>query len=188
MVRHGWGKEGVGYLMDILHQVEIVLRDAGYTTQRARQGTRFVICFENAMLIGFAHVFESSAKLLTQWEAVQRAVLKQYNVALRNAGEKAWNVYSIFLTDDTESSRQRAVERLEENFALTRKIARGSVRTGRDVELVLLPLTSVQARPSLGVTDFEDRLRNRLKEVSPEAVRAFMANTDANEVAHILEE
>ena len=105
--------------MDILHQVEIVLRDAGYTTQRARQGTRFVICFENAMLIGFAHVFESSAKLLTQWEAVQRAVLKQYNVALRNAGEKAWNVYSIFLTDDTESSRQRAVERLEENFALT---------------------------------------------------------------------
>ena len=187
MVRHGGGKEGVGYLMDISDQVEIVLRDAGYTTQRARQGPRFVICFENAMLIGFAHVFESSAKLLTQWEAVQRAVLTQYNVALRNAGEKAWNVYSIFLTDDTESSRQRAVERLEENFALTRKIARGGIRTNRDVEHVLLPLTSVQAQPSLGVTDFEDRLRVRLKEASSDAVTAFLSETAANEVAHILE-
>ena len=64
--------------MDISHQVEIVLRDAGYTTQRARQGTRFVICFENAVLIGFVHVFESAAALLNQWEAVQVAVLKQY--------------------------------------------------------------------------------------------------------------
>ena len=187
MVRHGWSKKGVGYLMDILHQVEIVLRDAGYTTQRARQGTRFVICFENAMLIGFTHVFESSAKLLTQWEAVQRAVLKQYNVALRNAGDKAWNVYSIFLTDDAESSRQRAIERLEENFALTRKIARGGIRTNKDIEHVLLPLTSIQARPSLGVTDFEDRLRVRLKEASSDAVTAFLSETAANEVAHILE-
>ena len=54
-----------------------------------------LLCFENAVLIGFVHVFESAAALLNQWEAVQVAVLKQYNVTLRDAGEKAWNVYSI---------------------------------------------------------------------------------------------
>ena len=54
------------------------------------------------MLIGFAHVFESTAAL--PWEGDQAAVLKQYNVALRNAGDKAWNVYSIFLTDDALSA------------------------------------------------------------------------------------
>ena len=174
--------------MDITYQVEIALRDAGYATWRARQGSNFVICFENPVLVGFVYVFDSAAALLTQWESTQKTVLKQYSGALRDAREKAWNVYSIFLTGEEDPSRQRAIERLEENFALTRKIARGSIRTEKDVRHVLLPITSVQARPSLGATDFEDRLKNRLKEVSSEAVRAFLADTDANEVAHILEE
>ena len=174
--------------MDIAYQVEIALRDAGYATWRARQGSNFVICFENPVLIGFVYVFDSASALLTQWESAQETVLKQYSGALRGAREKAWNVYSIFLTGEEDPSRQRAIQRLEENFALTRKIARGSIRTAKDVRHVLLPITSVQARPSLGVTDFEDRLKNRLKEVSSEAVSAFLADTDANDVAHLLEE
>ena len=166
--------------MDILHQVEIVLRDAGYTRSLPRA------------LCKIRHMFRERnadrvCPRVNQWEAGQAAVLKQYNVALRNARDKAWNVYSIFLTDDAESSRQRAIERLEENFALTRKIARGGIRTNKDVEHVLLPLTSVQAQPSLGATDFEDRLRVRLKEASSDAVTAFLSETVANEVAHILE-
>ena len=173
--------------MDIAHQVEIALRNAGYSTWQARHSSGSFICFENAVLIGFVHAFDSATTLLTQWKAVQEAVLKQYRVALRGAREKAWNVYSIFLTEDEEPSLQRVIERLEEDFTLTRKIARGGIRTANDVEHVLLPLTSVQARPSLGATDFEDRLRNRLKEVSSEAVTAFLAETDAIEVAHILE-
>lgn len=174
--------------MDIERQVEIALRNAGYVTSRVRRESEFFICFENALLIGFAHVFESAAALLTQWETVQEAVLKQFSVALRGAGEKTWNVYSIFLTDDEEPERQREIERLEENFALTRKIARGGIRSANDIEQILLPLTSVQAQPSLGATDFEGRLRNRLKKLSPEAVKAFLAKTDATQVARILEE
>ena len=174
--------------MDIGNQVEIALRNARYTTRRVRRGARFVICFENAVLIGFVHVFESAVALLTQWEEVQEAVLKEYSIALRGAHGKAWNVYSIFLTADETPAQQRAIERLEENFALTRKIARGGIRTANDLEHVLLPLTSLQARPILVATDFEDRLRNRLKEVSSDAVTAFLAKTDAVEVAHILEQ
>ena len=174
--------------MDIAYQVEIALRDAGYATWRARQGSNSVVCFENPVLIGFVYVFDSTTALLNQWESAQETVLKQYNGALRGAREKAWNVYSIFLTGEKDPSRQRAIERLEENFALTRKIACGSIRTAKDVQHVLLPITSVQAQPSLGATDFKDRLKNRLKEVPSAAVRAFLANTDVSEVAHILEE
>ena len=172
--------------MEIAYQVEIVLRNAGYVTRRSSAGSRSITCFENPVLIGFVHVFESAAALVAQWEAAQTAVLKEYAVPLRGARDKAWNVYSIFLTDDREPARQREIERLEENFALTRKIARGGIRTSKDVEHVLLPLTSVQSRPSLGATDLEDRLRTRLKEIPKEAVSAFLSKTTATEVVHIL--
>jgi outer membrane protein TolC len=67
-------------------------------------------------------------------------VLSRHTAALRAAGAKAWNVYSVFLIAEQVSSRQRAIERIEEDYALTRKIARVGVRTPDDLERALLPL------------------------------------------------
>src|SRR5688572_30903989 len=118
--------------MDIATQAEIVLRGAGYETWPWTGVLPSVTCFENAALIGFVHVFSSADELLTHWEAAQQAVVSRHSAALRAAGAKAWNVYSVFLAENPAPTQQRAVERIEENFALTRKIARTGVRTQDD--------------------------------------------------------
>ncbi|MBE0614140.1 MAG: hypothetical protein IH604_10780 [Burkholderiales bacterium] len=174
--------------MDIATQTEIILRGAGYETWPWTGVTPAVICFENAALIGFVHVFSSADELLARWEAAQQTVLSRHSAALRAAGAKAWNVYSVFLTVEQAPTQQRAVERIEENFVLTRKIARAGVRTQDDVERALLPLIAVKAQPILSDTDFQDRLRARLKDVSADVLTAFLAATSAEEVAKILAE
>ena len=172
--------------MDTATQAEIILREAGYDTWLWTGASPAVTCFENAALIGFVHVFASAEELLASWETAQQAVLSRHTVALRAAGAKAWNVYSVFLTAEQASPQQRAIERIEEDFSLTRKIARTAVRTPDDLELALLPLTSVKAQPLLGDANFEARLRSRLKEVPPDALTAFLGETKADEVARIL--
>ena len=109
--------------MNIATQTEIVLRDAGYDTWTSETSLAPVVCFENAALIGFLHVFTSANALLADWESRQRSALARYAAALRSVGAKAWNVYSLFLTEDSDGSVYRQIERIEENFSLTRKIA-----------------------------------------------------------------
>lgn len=174
--------------MDIATQAEVVLRGSGYETWRWTGASPEVTCFENAALIGFVHVFSSGEELLARWEASQHAVLSRHSAALRAAGVKAWNVYSVFLAEEQSPTQQRAVERIEENFSLTRKIARAGVRTLDDVQRALLPLTAVKAQPVLSDTDFHDRLRARLKDVSADMLTAFLGATSAEEVAKILAE
>ena len=174
--------------MDIATQTEILLRGAGYETWPWAGENLAVTCFENAALIGFVHVFSSAKELLARWESAQHTVLSRHSAALRAAGAKAWNVYSVFLAEEGAQSEQRAVERIEENFALTRKIARVGVRTQDDVESALLPLTAVKAQPVLSDTDFEDRLRFRLKDVSADALAAFLGGGSAEQVARMLVE
>jgi hypothetical protein len=174
--------------MDIATQSEVLLRILGYETWTLPGTTATVICFENAAVIGFVHVFPSADDLLTGWQAAQNVVLSRHGPALRAAGAKAWNVYSIFLTEEQAPTQQRAIERIEEDFTLTRKIARAGVRTQDDLERTLLPLAAMRAQPLISETDFEDRLRVRLKDVSPDALTAFLGTAAAEEVARILAE
>ncbi len=172
--------------MDIFTQAEIVLRDAGYNTWTWSGSSPSVVCFENISVLGFVHVFASAAALLERWTADQQAVLTRHAPALRAAGKKAWNVYSVFLTEEQAPQAQRAVDQIEEDFSLTRKIARTAVRTPDDVERALQPLTRVRAQPLLGDANFEARLRTRLKDVPEAAVTAFLGSVKAEEVARIL--
>jgi hypothetical protein len=174
--------------MDIATQTEVILGMIGYETWTLAGTTPPVICFENAAIIGFVHVFPSTEDLLTRWKEAQNIVLSRHGPALRVAGAKAWNVYSVFLTEEQAPARQRAIERIEEDFTLTRKIARAGVRTQDDLEHTLLPLAAVRAQPLISETDFEDRFRVRLKDVSPDALTAFLGTTPAEEVARILTE
>lgn len=181
-------KSGARRLMDISTQTEILLRATGYDTWTWNwTGLKpTVICFENAALIGFVHFFPSANELLRLWREAQNAALSRHAPALRAAGLKAWNVYSVFLTEEQAPALQRAVERIEEDFALTRKIARVGVRTQDDLEHTFLPLTAIQAQPLISETDFEDRFRARLKSVSSEVLTAFLGITTAEDVANIL--
>ena len=168
--------------------VQIVLRNSGYETWPWAGSSTTVTCFENAWLIGFIHVFDSTAALLERWEQNQKTVLSRHAAALRAAGDKAWNVYSVFLSGERDPSRSWALQRIEEDFNLTRKIARCNILTSDDVQSALLPLITVRAQPVLGDANFESRLRSRLKEIPSTTLDAFLGDVDAGEVARILGE
>ena len=81
---------------------------------------------------------------------------------------------------------RRNVERLEENFSLTRKIARSGVRVTEDLTQALLPLVPIKARPILENASVEDRVRARSKDISPKALQGFLGGASAKEVAELL--
>lgn len=172
--------------MDIATQSEILLREAGYLTWAWTGTSPPVICFESATIAGFVHVFPTASELLANWEAAQQRVLSRHAPALRAAGAKAWNIYSVLLTSEQAPTLQRPVERLEEDFSLTRKIARTAIQTADDVANVLLPLCPIRAQPILEEADIASRLRMRAKDIPTEALNAFLADGKAEEVAEIL--
>jgi hypothetical protein len=173
--------------MNIATQIEILLRGSGYETWRSGADAGMV-CFENAAVIGFVHVFPTAQDLLDKWQQAQSASLSQYGPALRSAGAKAWNVYSVFLTEELAVPKHRAVEQIEEDFALTRKIARAGVRTADDVERALLPLIALRSHLVSSDSDFKERLQARLSAVPSPALSAFLSDTPAEVVARILTE
>ncbi len=173
--------------MDIGTQTEIILREAGFETWPWTGGTVPVICFENAVVAGFVHLFSSAQDLLTLWEQAQHATLNRHSVSLRSAGAKAWNIYSIFLAETGTPEIARQIERIEEDFSMARKLARGDIRSADDLRAALLPLLPIQAQPSLGKSHISERLRSRLSELSPAVVEAFIGPTSAPDVAHMIE-
>lgn len=175
-------------MIDIPTQSEIVLRRAGYDTWIWSGSTPSTTCFENAALVGFIHVFDSGDDLLSRWKDTQQIALARHASLLRGAGAKAWNVYSIFLTPDDAKEKLRSIERIEEDFSLTRKIARAGIRTPSDLEHCLMSLTVVRAKPRLEDERFTDRLRNRLKEVPDEVMTAFLSDVDPDDIAQMLGE
>jgi hypothetical protein len=172
--------------MDISKQVEIVLRNAGFETWIWAEGTRSAICFEDASVIGFAHIFSSADTLLAEWKSAQQLLLLGHAPALRTSGAKAWNVYSVFLSLDIAKPSARLVERIEEDFTLTRKIARAGIQTVEDVQQALLPLTKLRSQPVIDPANFRERLYAGLAELPAEAVTAFLDNAPVGDVARLL--
>jgi hypothetical protein len=175
-------------MIDIATQAEVFLREAGYQTWIWTGVVPPVTCFENPTIVGFLHVFETVEDLLAKWEQAQALVLARHAAPLRAAGTKAWNVYSVFLTRDEQPTLRRNVERLEENFTLTRKIARASIQINEDLEHALMPLAPIKAQPILKNANVEDRLRARAKDLPTTALEAFLGTPTAAEVAEMLGE
>lgn len=173
-------------MMDIATQAEVFLREAGYQTWVWTGASPSVTCFENSTIVGFLHVFDTAESLLANWEQAQARVLARHAASLRAAGAKAWNVYSVFLTSEQAPNLRRNVERLEEDFSLTRKIARMGILISEDLEHALMPLAPIKAQPILKNASIEDRLRARAKDLSPLALQAFLGSSSAAEVAEML--
>jgi len=68
----------------------------------------------------------------------------------RAAGDKAWNVYSVFVTEARASIEEhRQVRWIEEDLERTRKITATGVIAREDVVKALLPLLPIMAKPVL---------------------------------------
>ncbi len=174
-------------MIDIGTHAEIILREAQYETWRWSGTNPAVVCFESQALVGFLHIFVTVDDLLAKWQEAQQGVLAVHISAMRNSGPKAWNVYSVFLTEDMTPSRF-SLERIEENFALTRKIARSGIRTVDDLENALLLLLPIKSQPKISNSDFESRLRSRLKDLNSNSISSLLGPTTPADVARILGE
>ena len=175
--------------MDLQKETEIVLRDGGYETWPWQKGLVPAVCFEDELILGFVHYFASTDDLVSKWEDAQSTALLRFRPALRNAGEKAWNVYSIFITVDVaDDSMTSKLDSIEENFEQTRKLVRTGVISTANLKNALLPLLPIQNRPQINESNMEERLRVTLQEINPAAAKAFLGKATPIDIAQILAE
>src|SRR5260370_7023690 len=85
-------------MTDLLSSLQIILQEAGYQTWLTPVDRLTAVCFEDEAVIGIANIFEEVPTLLNRWRSVETTFLNRFAPHLREAEDKAWNVYSVFLS------------------------------------------------------------------------------------------
>lgn len=169
--------------MSILDTVARRLSANGYAVVFAAGELRF----EDASVLGFVAEFQTIGALLEGWQAEQERFLRSNASALRRDRRKAWNVYSILLTQEQVSEEQRrALVAVEEDFGSTRKVARAGVTTDRDIEGALGVLLPIRHRVSLSSENALGALARRLDSVPQRALEVLLAGGSGQEFAEAL--
>ncbi len=175
-------------MTDLTSTLQIILKEAGYHSWLISVDRRTVISFEDETLIGFAFIFDTPQSLISQWLSQETAVLARYNQQFREAQDKAWNIYSLFLSaGPVDDMQAREIRQIEENQERTRKIAACGLSSHEDTVFALLPILPIQYRPRLEEENYVDRLRKRIADFAPNVADAVL-NEDVSpaEVAHML--
>ena len=172
-------------LENLINSAFQILHSAGYRLQNiSPDSTEFV--FEASNIIGVIFAFESADALIGSWESAQTSFLQRYGMHIRRSGEKAWNVYSIFMTsDEPNETTCNNVASIEEDFTGTRKIARTGIRSRLALVNALLPVLPLQYRLALQYEEPQMQLRARI-ELPEEAVDALLRKENAFELVRIL--
>jgi hypothetical protein len=148
--------------MNILFEVQILLEKAGYNIRQADNSEEKIL-FEDDCLLGFVSMHNSLNDIITNWEEIQDNFLKNNASKLRNDLYKAWNAYSVFLTQERASPEiRKIIFDIEEDLRGTRKIIGDSINTGDELNRCLLPLLPVQKTVKLDFERSADRLQGRL--------------------------
>src|SRR5690349_21513656 len=123
-------------MTNLLDSAQVILGDAGFRTSLTTVTGMPALSFENDSVLGFVFVFASPEELVRGWRDIETAFLKSYAPRLTESGDKAWNVYSIFLSSrPATGNSQRTVRWVEENLDRTRKItAAGAASRGELVQ------------------------------------------------------
>ncbi|OGP59827.1 MAG: hypothetical protein A2162_01565 [Deltaproteobacteria bacterium RBG_13_52_11b] len=175
-------------MTDIRSIVQVVLQKAGYRTWLESIERLTIVCFEDDAVMGFACVFEDAASLLASWRSTETAFLMRYAENIRAAGQKAWNVYSVFLCEAAADAVQaREIQWIEEDLERTRKLVATGLISRDEVITALLPILPFQYRPRLDTGDLTQRLRKRIAAIAPAAADSVLDETvPAAEVARLL--
>lgn len=149
-------------MSQLLRDAEAVLKDAGYRVGPANAGPDCVH-FEDDSVLGALFVFESVDDLLESWERTQDSFLRENGAALSNAPTKAWNCYTVFLSElDAKNVDRSRLNAIEEDFRGSRKVVGAGVSTRDDVEAVLAPLLPLRHLLVTTRLDPVELLRERL--------------------------
>jgi hypothetical protein len=149
-------------MTDIKSTVQITLQEAGYKTWLAFVDQFTAVCFEDDAIMGFVSIFDESRLLLDHWRDVESVFLARHSPRLREAEDKAWNVYSIFLCPASASDDDaRQIRSIGEDLELTRKIAACDLVGQEEIVEALLPILPIQYSPRLASEDLTARLKKR---------------------------
>jgi hypothetical protein len=143
--------------------------------------------FEDSALIGFCVQVANPTELMN-WKSIEDEIVGKFATTFRAAGEKAWNVYSIFLCDQlADANLRREIGWIEENLDRTRKIAASGVSNREALVRALLPVLPIQYRPVLPEADTTERLRKRIADIAPQAQHiALDPAVDVAEVVRLM--
>ena len=109
---------------------------------------------------------------------MEQLILKSYAPRLYNAGEKAWNVYFLFLCSSVADSVQSLeVSWIEEDLDRTRKVAACGLSSREELKRALLPVLPLQFQPMLQPEDVTERLQKRIHTIAPKASLVVLDET-----------
>lgn len=148
--------------MNILNEVRNILERNNYKTIQ-RDSKKDIIYFEDSSLIGFVSVHDTVKMIIEQWEYLQDTFLKENMTTLSDGKEKAWNIYSVYLTrEKMDPTHKSKVNSIEENFRGTRKIISHNLITRTDLERALWVLLPIQKVVKMQFKDSKTRLRDKI--------------------------
>jgi hypothetical protein len=175
-------------MTDITTSVQIILQEAGYATWLVPVEQITAVCFEDAAVMGFACAFDEPEWLLQSWRSVESVLLTRHAPRFREAEDKAWNVYSIFLCPKSASEEaSREIRRIDEDLERTRKIAACGLVGHEAIVTALLPVLPIQYRPRLEEEDLTERLKKRIASIAPAAANvALDDNVPPGDVVRLL--
>jgi hypothetical protein len=162
-------------MSDLRSNVHIVLQGADYSTWEVTVSGLTVVAFEDESTMGFAVAFDKPDEMLGNWRVIELSILGRHAAAFRSAGDKAWNVYCVFLTEAVATDdERRQIRWIEEDLQRTRKIAAAGLATREDVIGAFLPLLPIASRPSLHREDLTARLTLRIDAISSGLAQAVL--------------
>lgn len=175
-------------MIDLLSATQVLLRDAGYTVRLSEIQKSPLASFEDGTVIGFCSVFEQPTEIINKWRAQETEILTRFAPNFRAGGEKAWNVYCIFLCGVAPSKTEaREIAWVEEDLNRTRKIAASGIGARDELVRVLLPVLPIQYQPRLVENDVAQRLEARIGEIAPKARAAALdPSVSPEEVVRLL--
>lgn len=176
-------------MIDILAQSEKLLRNEGFATQPYVANDTPGLLFEDSSVIGVLLTYRTTDHLLQNWELDSDVAVREHQFALRHAGQKAWNFYTVLLSAGEVTHPQTVrLSLIEENLTATRKLARGGVNEQTDLRAALLTFLPLQNAPSLEAVDLIAEIRIRASEVNEAVLYAFFSDVTIPSVLRILEE
>ena len=175
--------------MELIEIARKVLRDSDYQV-RTSPDLDSILYFEDESLFGLLKIVPTAEVLIEEWKKLQQEFLQHNANKIREANQKAWNVYLILLAEAEGSDRKEKGELadIEENFQGARKIARARIRTKVYVVEALLPLLPIQRLAEITSERPLERLTERVQAFDQDLL-TFLGDTDTEVlVSDLLEE
>ncbi|WP_144409181.1 hypothetical protein [Pseudoxanthomonas suwonensis] len=157
-------------MIDVLSTMHALLQESKFEARLIALDDDSILCFEDESVMGFCKVFDSPQSLLSNWRTAELGILRRFAANFREAPDKAWNVYTVFLcTQEASPDESRQIRWIEEDLERTRKITGCGVVSREDLVNALLAILPIQYEPKLQTEDSTARLTRQIRGISAKA-------------------